>query len=152
MVVKPRAIKQRAQRVTRPEVGSSPAERLKQALAVLTRPENHGDRRENVTAAALCRLANLSRNSLYRYHPGILNSLRQYQRQHPAVGTPKVISGARRLRTENTSLHEKLSKLVALVDHYYSAYRETLTLLHRRDRELADLRRSLKSRPVALGR
>jgi hypothetical protein len=152
MVAKPRAIRQRAQHVTRPEAGGSAAERLKQALAVLTRPETGGDRRENATVAALCRLANLSRNSLYRYHPGILKSLRQHQRQHPAVGAPKVISVAQCLRTENISLHETLSKLVALLDHYYGAYQETLTLLHRRDHELADLRRNLKSRPVTVGR
>ena len=42
------------------------------------------------------------------------------------------------------------AKLVALVDHYYSAYRETRSLLERRERELADVRRRLDNKPILL--
>jgi hypothetical protein len=38
-----------------------------------------------------------------------------------------------------------------LVDHYYAAYQETVTLLQRRDGELADLHRRLKVRPTLVG-
>jgi hypothetical protein len=36
-------------------------------------------------------------------------------------------------------LQDQLSKLTALVDHYYAAYRETRALLDRRDRQLAQV-------------
>jgi hypothetical protein len=49
-------------------------------------------------------------------------------------------------------MRAQLSKLVALVDHYYAAYRETLALVERRDREVAELRRGLKSSPSQLRR
>ena len=54
------------------------------------------------------------------------------------------------LRTENASLHEKMAKLAGLIDHYYSAYRETIALLERRDRELAAVRRKLDLKPVMI--
>jgi hypothetical protein len=53
---------------------------------------------------------------------------------------------------ENKRLREQLAKLGALVDHYYAAYREAGSLLARRERELADLRRQLDSRPTPLRR
>jgi hypothetical protein len=49
-------------------------------------------------------------------------------------------------------LQEQLSKLAALVDHYYGAYREAREMLERRDRELADLRRKLNCAPAPLHR
>jgi len=42
-------------------------------------------------------------------------------------------------------LREDISKLAALVDHYYTAFQESHILLERRDRELAELRRGLSS-------
>ena len=56
------------------------------------------------------------------------------------------------LRQENVALRHKLAKLAALVDHYYCAYRETQQLLARRERELAELRQRLDTRPVPLRR
>ena len=56
------------------------------------------------------------------------------------------------LRQENMQLRQKLAKLAALVDHYYCAYRETQHLLARRERELAELRYSLDTKPVPLRR
>lgn len=38
------------------------------------------------------------------------------------------------------------TQLAALVDHYFAAYRETTTLLERRERELAQLRKQLPAR------
>lgn len=46
------------------------------------------------------------------------------------------------------ALQDQISKLTALVDHYYAAYRETRALLDRRDRQLAELRRKLNGAPV----
>jgi hypothetical protein len=45
-----------------------------------------------------------------------------------------------------------VAKLVALVDHFYSAYCETHSLLARRERELAELRRRMDFKPTQLGR
>jgi hypothetical protein len=56
------------------------------------------------------------------------------------------------LRRENAQLREQLAKLAALIDHYYGAYRETQSLLERRERELAELRRKLDCAPVPLRR
>ena len=53
---------------------------------------------------------------------------------------------------DHARLQDQLSKLAALVDHYYAAYRETRALLDRRDRQLAELRRKLNSAPVAIRR
>jgi hypothetical protein len=54
------------------------------------------------------------------------------------------------LRRENEQLRIQRAKLVALVDHYYSAYREIRILLERRERELADVRRRLDTKPILL--
>jgi hypothetical protein len=53
-------------------------------------------------------------------------------------------------RAENIGLRAYIAKLTALVDHYYAAYRETASLLERRDRELAEARNKLKLRPALL--
>ena len=56
----------------------------------------------------------------------------------------------KRLRDENDELHLQVSKLAALVDHYFAAWQEASSALQRRERELAELRRSVKPRLVAL--
>jgi hypothetical protein len=103
-----------------------------------------------VTAAELCRVAAVSRNSLYRYHAPILKSLHDFQRRGPASAQRKARKSAERQRSENRALQEKISKLAALVDHYYGAYREAAGLLARRDRELAEVRRQLGTKPLLL--
>jgi hypothetical protein len=55
-----------------------------------------------------------------------------------------------RRRAENIGLHADIAKLAALVDHYYAVYRDTASLLERRDRELSELRGKLESRPALL--
>ena len=146
------AAKPRADRMShRLEAGRSAADRLKEALAVLAQGDTGSDRPEAVTVAALCRLAAVSRNSLYRYHPGVLQAVREHQRQCRSAGEDKADFTAKRLRGENAVLREQITKLAALVDHYYAAYRETRALLERRDRELAELRQSLNAKPLVLG-
>jgi len=56
------------------------------------------------------------------------------------------------LRRENAQLREQLAKLAALVDHLYGAYREAQSLLARREREIAELRRKLDCAPAPLRR
>jgi hypothetical protein len=53
---------------------------------------------------------------------------------------------------ELVSLRLQIPKLVALVDHYYSAYQEAQALLTRREQELAELRKQVDSKPVRLVR
>jgi hypothetical protein len=54
------------------------------------------------------------------------------------------------LRDENEALQVEVKRLAALVAHYFTAWTESSTLLARRDRELAQLRRQLNSSPVSL--
>jgi len=103
-----------------------------------------------VTVTEICRLAGVSRNSLYRYHVPILNALRDHQRHGPRFAQAKARKSAVQRRAENIGLRADIAKLAALVDHYYAAYRETASLLERRDRELAELRSKLKLRPALL--
>lgn len=56
------------------------------------------------------------------------------------------------MRRDNARLRERVAGLTALVDHYFGAYREAQSLLERRERELAELRQRLDSKPVALHR
>jgi hypothetical protein len=117
------------------------AQRLIAALEALTR--NDARAAVTVTVAELCRVADVSRNSLYRYHAPILKSLREHQRHGPQAVHQRTRRPAERRRVENLALREDVAKLAALVDHYYRAYREVTGLLERRDRELAELRMKL---------
>ncbi len=118
------------------------------ALATLTRQDARAA--ATVTVAQLCRVADVSRNSLYRYHASILKALREHQRHGPWAAHKRAHKSAERRRLENLGLHEAIAKLVALIDHYYAAYRETAALLERRDRELAGLRSRLAVTPALL--
>jgi hypothetical protein len=44
----------------------------------------------------------------------------------------------------------QVSRLAALADHYFAAWTESSALLERRDRELSDLRKRSKSKPIRL--
>jgi AcrR family transcriptional regulator len=136
---------------TKQKTEGTTADRLVQALHTLTcHPPSCEP--EKATVAELCRRAGVSRNALYRFHPEILESLRQYQRACDRTEQSTVSTKNQKLNTENASLRKKLAQLAALADHYYLAHREGRGLLERRERELADLRRSLKTRPVPLAR
>ncbi len=131
-----------------PQSSSRPGEarvRLMDALSTLT---ERAPRQSRLTVAELCRLANVSRNSLYRYHAPILAALRR--RQAPKSARTQALRSVERLRSETALLHERLTKLATLADHYFLAYREALALLERRDRELASLRRHLTMQPATL--
>jgi len=125
------------------------SERLEQALAILKQRTATGAMPQAPTIAALCRLAQVSRNSVYRYHPDILAALRKH-RARRGVFTDTRTCGGLPAQEEVRQLRGRLAKIAALVDHFYAAYREARTLLERRERELADLRRTLERRPSAL--
>jgi len=105
---------------------------------------------ETATVAGLCRVAGVSRNSLYRYHAPILKALRDHQRSGPRFAHAKARKSNVQRRAENAMLRADIAKLAALVDHYYAAYRETASLLERRDRDLAELRAKLQLRPILI--
>jgi hypothetical protein len=128
----------------------TPAERLKDALAALTGSDATGDCVPTVTA--LCRLADVSRNSLYRYHPEMLEALHDHRRRLRARSACESSAAVRRLQSELKNTQEQVPKLVALIDHYYAAYQEARTMLDRRERELAELRRYLDAKPSRVGR
>ena len=124
------------------------AQRLTEALETLTRQDARAA--ATVTVAELCRVADVSRNSLYRYHAPILKALREHQRHGPQAAHMRVRKSAAKQRAENLALREDIAKLAALADHYFTAYRETAALLERRERELADLRSRLAAKPALL--
>jgi hypothetical protein len=128
----------------------SPAERLKQALTALTAPGS--DSCERVTVSALCQMANVSRNSLYRYHPEVLRAVREHQRARDGAKLARSRNGLHPLQAELAALRHQTAKLAALVDHYYAAYREAQGLLSRREQELADLRRRVDAKPATIAR
>lgn len=123
-------------------------ERLSEALETLAHRDEGSTRK--VTVTELCRLATVSRNSLYRYHTTCLKALRKLQCRHPSAMESKAVKSDERRRLENVALREYISKLAALVDHYYAAYRETSALLRHRDGELAELRRRVKLTPAVV--
>jgi AcrR family transcriptional regulator len=129
---------------------SSSAERLREALATLGQPSAEGA--SPVTVAALCRAAGISRNSLYRYHPESLEALHTLRRQQRATREPGDCAEVQHLRAELAQLRAQIPKLAALIDHYFGASMELRTVLERRDRELAELRRRLDSRPSRISR
>ena len=130
------------------------ADRLWHALATLLDLDKGLDRAAPVfTTAHLCELASVSRNSLYRYHGDaekVIKALRKQRRRPESGGESNIANHRDWLHKENASLRKNIEKLVALVDHFYLAYQETSALCQRRERELAEARRSLESRPIPL--
>jgi hypothetical protein len=98
----------------------STTERLRNVLADMVRQQASGGSAEALSAKALCQLAGISRNALYRYHPDVLLALRDIQRRRRSDPVPAQRAGLQ-LREENDALREQLTKLAALVDHYYLA-------------------------------
>lgn len=121
------------------------SQRLRQALAAIAEDDT------KLTVSALSEKAGISRNALYRYHPDVLHQLHKLQRQrYREPSQDKCV--LRRLRSENKALKLKLAGLVALVDHYFSAWQEASALLKRRENELAGLRKINNSKVVSIGK
>jgi AcrR family transcriptional regulator len=126
------------------------AQRLREALTTMVRQRGGSASPPALTAAALCDLAGISRNALYRYHPDVVQALHAAHQKH--LRHPDNAGRAARLRRDNAALREQLTKLAALVDHYFAAWQETRLQLERRDRELAEVRRAHKPQVVSLQR
>jgi len=128
----------------------SVADRLAHALKLLCDKEIQDQKPQRPTVTALCEIAGVSRNSLYQDHRDILEALRQRQQSghNPEIASLRVAND--RLRSENKTLREQRGKLASLVDHYYTAHREIQRTLQKREKELADLRRQLKTKPVII--
>ena len=126
----------------------SAGQRLREALAELVRQQTSDSTTQPPTATALCELAGVSRNALYRYHPDVLEELHKIQRQRRGDPGPAK-QEMQQLREENKELRHQVTALAALVDHYFAAWQETQTLLERRERELAELRRNIKPNLVS---
>ena len=126
------------------------AQRLREALTMMVRQRGGSASPPSLTATALCDLAGISRNALYRYHPDVVQALHAAHQKH--LRHPDNAGRAARLRRDNAALREQLTKLAALVDHYFAAWQETRLQLERRDRELAEVRRAHKPQVVSLQR
>ena len=130
-------------------VKSTSAQRLREALGTMVQQQGNGASPPALTATALCELAGISRNALYRYHPDVVQTLRAAQQKHrPRPDGNR--RAAQRLRQDNAMLREQVARMAALVDHYFAAWQETRLLLQRRDRELAESRRNAKVRVVSI--
>jgi hypothetical protein len=124
-------------------------ERLRNALDELARRQVEGDSHWP-TATALCQLAGVSRNALYRYHHDLLHELHRLQRRRLSASHTSNRRDLDGLRSENDALRDHVAKLAALVDHYYTAWNETRLLLERRERELAELRRKARDKVMRI--
>lgn len=123
-------------------------ERLRLALHELARRQDAGEI-QRPTVTALCELAKVSRNTFYRYHRDLLYDLTKLQRRQIS-SRRSANRNDMSLREENATLHDQLAKLAALVDHYYAAWKETRSLLDRRERELSELHRRASNKVVGL--
>jgi hypothetical protein len=129
-----------------PAVERSLEERIEEALAHASLESSS----ERATVAALCRRAGISRTALYRLYPEAARSIRRLRER--TQGRDEQVATIRRLRADLACANTLAGHLTALLDHYAGAYREIQELLARRDRELAELRRSSRSSPTALRR
>jgi hypothetical protein len=111
--------------------------RLTDALSTLTSASARAPDRP--TVASLCRLAAVSRNTLYRYYPGIAETVRRLRRRRGARHQARQQKTLSALRAELVALRAQLAQLATLADHYHTAAEELRALLARRDRGLAAL-------------
>jgi AcrR family transcriptional regulator len=90
-----------------------------------------------ITVSSLCRVAGVSRNTVYRYYPDVAEATRRLNRGRGAYRQLAQRTTLRALRSELAVLHAQLAKLATLVDHYHTEAAELRALLARRDRDLA---------------
>ena len=112
--------------------------RLTEALSTLTSATPRASRR--ITVSSLCRVAGVSRNTVYRYYPDIAEAVRRLSRRRGARHRSAQQNTLRALRSELATLHAQLVKLATLADHYHTEAEELRALLVRRDRDMATRR------------
>jgi hypothetical protein len=106
--------------------------RLTAALSTLTKDEKSTQLPTTVTT--LCRLARISRNTLYRFYPEIAVAVRQLRRRRTR-GPRSRATVLRALRSEIHALRAQVARLAALADHYHAAAEELRSQLERRERK-----------------
>lgn len=111
---------------------SSTNERLTAALSTLMKVEKSTQLPPTVTT--LCRLAGVSRNTLYRFYPEIAVAVRQLRRRRTR-GPRSRAKVVRALRSEIDALRAQVTRLAALADHYHAAAEELRSQLERRERK-----------------
>jgi AcrR family transcriptional regulator len=122
----------------------SAKQRFAEAFATITSKASGSAPRP--TVSALCRLAGVSRNTLYRYYPDIAKAVRHFggrNGKRARLARQKVLAA---LRSEVSQLRGQLAQMAALADHYYASAEEQRALVARRDRELASLRNNAPQR------
>lgn len=122
-------------------------QRLIEALSTLSDPPARSSLRP--TISTLCRLAGVSRNTLYRYYPDLAARARRLRRRRGS-GPVAHQSMVKALRAEIAALRGQLAQLATLADHYFAAAEEQRALVARGDRELAALK--VGSRPARIPR
>lgn len=115
-----------------PAKPSSTKSRLTAALSTLTKDEKSTQLPPTVTT--LCRLARVSRNTLYRFYPEIAVAVRQLRRRRTR-GFRSRAKVLRALRSEIAALRAQVARLVALADHYHAAAEELRSQIERRERK-----------------
>jgi AcrR family transcriptional regulator len=112
--------------------------RLTDALSTLasaTPPASY-----RITVSSLCRVAGVSRNTVYRYYPDVAEAGRRLNCRRGAHRRLAQQNTLRALRSELAVLRMQLAKLATLVDHYHTEAEELRALLVRRDRDMATRR------------
>ena len=86
-----------------------------------------------INVAGICRDANISRNSLYRYHPDAVSRIRALQVKYRNLRETYATERESELRKKVAALEDRLAKMTSLVDHYFSAYQEAKEATRRQD-------------------
>ena len=120
-------------------------DRLTEAISTLASARSA----ERISVASVCRLASVSRNTLYRYYSDILESIRHLRARRGTERIRSLENTLRSVRRDLATLREQLAKMASLADHYHALTQELRAQLARRDRELAELRR--RARPGLIG-
>ena len=102
--------------------------------------------------SSLCRAADVSRNTLYRYYPDMAETIRQLRRRRGARRHGALQRAIAALRANLTTTRRQLAQLAAVVDHYYTATEELRAQLARRERDLAALRARARPTLVSIHR
>ena len=82
--------------------------------------------------------------------PGRAPRVREHQGREVSAASVRLRQAVDAQQAELIALRQQITKLAALVDHDYAAYREAQALLARREQELAELRKRLDSKPVKI--
>lgn len=95
--------------------------RLNEALTALT--VSPGRAQQRPTISTLCRLADVSRNTLYRYYPDMAKRMQRLRRRRISSRSVRE-SVEKALHLEVAALRAQVAKLASLADHYYAAAQE----------------------------